>query len=303
MKTLAIVALAALQVMLAGSLCSAKVITTTIKVDIPAYAWMSEAALLQGLKSPEAYKRSGALDEIGRRKLVRDVSAVRELLNDSDPFVRVDAAVTVFHLGDKSALPLLRKTLDDADPSLACQVMQALVAIGDAKALAFARKLSGSFDPELRTKAFEALWSSPDQNISYKAFEQALREPLYDLRLDALKALGGKDTVRAVDMLAAHLRHSRTDGEERWEAAESVVETGIWASVPVLISMVTDSDPQVAATAIKRLTEVHRLSDHLTSSNLTPDEARAAVARWQKWWNQEKQSHRPDTFIYTASSN
>ena len=62
---------------------------------------MDEPGLLNMLESPDRSDRRGAAYEIGRRALTQHLGAIQSLFNETDPFVRAEAAVIAFSLGDK----------------------------------------------------------------------------------------------------------------------------------------------------------------------------------------------------------
>ncbi len=255
---------------------------------------MDQAALVELLKSPEGGKRLLAAHEIGARNLVGCLGSIQALFTDPAPRVRAYAGVAAFKLGDKNAAVILRTLLTNSDLVAASLAAEPLVSTGDAKALDVAQMLSKNENFLARNYAYTALWSSPNQDIAYGALAAALADSSDGIRWDAITALGKRHSIRAVEMLVAHLNAASTPSEERWKVARSIAKNDTWASVPVLIDLVTDSNPKIAFLAARYLLNVHHIKNALSASR-SSDSAKIISDEWRLWWNQEKNKHTPDS--------
>jgi HEAT repeat protein len=156
-------------------------------------------------KSPRAYARRTAADELGELRSKRGAAALTEGLGDVDPIVRVVCVRGLAWLGDVSELPRMLEVLDAdsvRDPSEAESAMLALAAVAPQAVAELEHAGRSRF---ARRLAALALATAEDERalpalLGELAAENVL---LSSVAVRAIEQVGGKDAVASLEGVLA----------------------------------------------------------------------------------------------------
>src|SRR5207247_1864558 len=164
--------------------------------------------LLAALRDREPFVRATALRGLtraaadsARLEPGRVAGAVRLLLGDGDPAVRINALRALASFRDSTLAAGAAPLATDPDVNVAVQAETTLGALGgsgavresEAGLLARARELLGHADPAVRSVAADLLARRPDVadvDRLVTAYQRAAGDPFDDARLSAVAALG-----------------------------------------------------------------------------------------------------------------
>ncbi|MBI5498855.1 MAG: HEAT repeat domain-containing protein [Deltaproteobacteria bacterium] len=238
-------------------------------------------ALVEGLDSPDAAVRAGALEALVRLEDTEHVAAVLPLLEDADGLVRARAAAYFTAARDERAVEALSALLEGTDAEAAGEAAGALGAIGGSEARATLERALGAADGSIAAAAAQALarigeaesvraildaasrMSAYDRGRLVEAivsFGPAAREPLVEglggdrLRPAALQALDGLGIAVGVPLLAPYRADERASVREL--VARLLGRTEDAAALEPLEVLLADSSPAVREAAVGAVTEV-----------------------------------------------
>lgn len=211
----------------------------------------AQEAVSQALRSPHPELRFQALAALSQQP--ESTPRLLPLLRDADPEVRAQAASAVRQPAPKHkrrVLATLVKHLNDPDPDVRSEVALSLAMLGDGRA---AQSLCDCLhDPDRVYDALEALGRVGDraQADAVAALCEGLLRPLI-LQAAAARALHRMGDSRGASVLQRVLRALRRDG--RNYAVEIVAELKIEALLPELCALAArprGADPVVVAQAL-----------------------------------------------------
>lgn len=186
-----------------------------------------EPVLVAALADREPVKRAAAAEAVCRANVVEQMPAVRKLLHDPEPAVRVPVALCLLARKEADALPVLIALLGEAPATQAWKVEEAL------------RQLAGGMsplvpavhDPGSAQSVWEAWWRSQDGPALVDFFR---KRTLPDAERDKMAAL-----VRQLADASAEVRD---------KAAKELIARGL-PVVALLRKAIRDSDADVARRA------------------------------------------------------
>ncbi len=240
--------------------------------------------LLEQLNDQDEITQLNAIVALGK---IRDPRAVRALLpfiGASDEDLCRRALDALGEIGDPRAVPAIIKMLPEATDSLRDSVIDALAKIGDVTAVDALLPLLGESTPEQQTKILlgvkkakaassvsillgllenskpvvrrhvvDALGEIAQADTWQVISELVSRDPSFEVRSAAVKALGKIGNKQALPILERALRD---EAAVRCSAVIAIGLLGDTKAAPALVAMLRDSAPEVryhAVTALGKL--------------------------------------------------
>jgi len=240
---------------------------------------------------------------------LRDMPALRALLDDADPELRARACEALARLGDTGAVPQLFEALADVNPRVGLaaagaiqslhsaetapaalaalatgtpavrrQVLRIIAYLGLPEAFAAVRAATEDRDPRIAELAIGALAAIVDPRVDPVLAELA-RATAPGLRAAAMRALAHRGSAGAAAQLNAGLGDD--DAWVRYYAAQGLGRLGHGDATQVLLDRLSDPAPFVRIAAIESLARLATPTAWvaLTSAvrSQDPDERRAAL--------------------------
>jgi HEAT repeat protein len=167
-----------------------------------------DPALVAALADTAPARRALAACLVGRSGSPAQRGAVRKLLDDPEPLVRLRAAQGLLAAGDKTGLPALAKLLTDAETTLAWQAEELLHwAAGDEAPELTVGAGTAPAGRKCRA-AWEAWWQAEGSGLDLARVAKAPRRP-------GLLLLAVRDNERDRELGRVYL--AGCDGRPRWE--------------------------------------------------------------------------------------
>lgn len=215
--------------------------TTRLTSASPQQRWQAAAAL-----------RSAPLSS-------RQVTALGDLLLDTEPFVRWEAAMTLKDVGGQVAIGILQQTLAGESPVGLASAADALAEVGDVTAISRLTELTRHNDPGVRASACAALGrlAQPQDEPVLQALVAALKDTIPGVRQLAAQALGRIGAPSTVTALVAALRRRDEFRLVRRAATWSLGKLGPDPlAVEALSEALTDKDGEVRLVAAQGLGQI-----------------------------------------------
>ena len=191
--------------------------------------------LVLGLDVPKRFK----VELLGLTKSNEVVNELNQALEDSDWFVRWNAAEALGNIGSETAIPGLLKALEDSDRFVRGKAAEALGKISSETAIPGLLKALEHSDVYVRWKAAEALGKIGSET-AIPGLLKALEDSNKDVRMYAAEALGKISSETAIAGLLKALKDS--DVYVRWNAAFALGEIGSETAIPELLKALEHSD-------------------------------------------------------------
>jgi HEAT repeat protein len=179
-------------------------------------------ALRTLLDDPSPEVRIAALDALGRLGDGRAFEAVLACLDDPHAVVREVALIAASSLGRERALEAVHAALGGPHPELRFQAVAALAELDPDAARAPLTERLGDDDARVRAHAAEALATLGDDPATRRALAARLQDPSPEVRSEAAAALAVFGDVRAIPALRGALQ----DPSRAVSAAESLGALG-----------------------------------------------------------------------------
>jgi HEAT repeat protein len=208
----------------------------------------SREALITALTGDDEQLASavaGSISQAGMTRPIRD--ALAEAARSGKPSVKAQALTQLISAGTEEGIQLAEAALGGDDPEVARQVAYSLGQVGSAQSRALLQRAIAAKDPGVRAAAVSALASSGDDR-AIDTVVGLLRDSDTQVRYSAVSALGSMGSGKAVDALIG-VSHSGTV-EDRTAAAQALASSGDSRAEAALARLITDSDVNVAQTAI-----------------------------------------------------
>lgn len=241
-----------------------------VRTFAPPPANASDQWVLEHLSSEEYGHKLFAIRFAGERGLTEAVPLLRQILEDLDagpdgPTYRLEAAVSLWLLGDRSGEQMLRQAMRERKPYVVFRTLKALVSSGDEEAIQMARDYLRAGYPHERRDALEALAGAPqDENAWYALMAAGLEDAA--TRMVAVRLLGEKGTPRAGRLLAAVDMSELEYSLDKSDLVQALVKVGTWRVFPLLVRAMVESccgtglvagfPSAVAGSALKRMKAV-----------------------------------------------
>jgi HEAT repeat protein len=187
--------------------------------------------------------------DLGNCKMPDSTKYVREILKDTEPSIRAEAARSAAKLGDASMIGDLKSLLSDADPTVRREVILAGAALGDASFVAAGLKEK---DPLLLRSAIGV--ASKDHADALAAM---LPELPMTLRVEAIRALG---RIGASAHAGDVAKYFDADVPQRAAAARAVGQMKAVAQLAGIERLLADPHPTVRREAVAALAGVAEAS-------------------------------------------
>jgi HEAT repeat protein len=156
-------------------------------------------------RSPRAFARRRAADELGEIRSARAAPALAAGLADRDPIVRVACARGLALVGDTGELDRVQQALDRDAPAAPAEAASALVALAAAVPYRVARLQESARAPLARRLAALALAQTGDE----RAMPSLLQELAADnallsfVAVRAIERVGGDEAIASLERVAA----------------------------------------------------------------------------------------------------
>lgn len=198
-------------------------------------------------KRPESRAAAAeALSSVGAEDRERARAAIRPLLDDAAPVVRVAALAALGRLHDEAALDAILARTRDEDPTVREVALIAASEIGGERALEAVHHALASDRPEMRFQAVAALaLLAPDRARSHLLLR--LEDDDARVRAHAAAALGGLEDDHAGTRRALAERLGDPSAEVRAEAALALARLGDARAIPELRRLLDHPDRALAA--------------------------------------------------------
>ncbi|WP_406698648.1 HEAT repeat domain-containing protein [Singulisphaera sp. Ch08] len=270
---------------------------TRILSQIGPAAKSATPALIDALRDKDNSVRAGAVQALGKMgpEVVAGLaSSLKELLEDADPTVRINAlTILTTNLGSKATIsdpsylefakvPELNlgeapiELSDDSHPDVRLQAIQTLVRLGRDRAIvaALMDRLDDS-DRLVRLRAAQALAFAPDGSDEAKAglrvLVSLLKENHPDIRSQAAGTLGHLGTRASAEIPALTERLKDSELAVRYQVALALCQMGTVGrktATPVLIEAAKQGEPSVRLGAITALRRMGAAESKLTLATL-----------------------------------
>ncbi|MCA2700030.1 MAG: HEAT repeat domain-containing protein [Microcystis sp. M179S2] len=205
--------------------------------------------LVLGLDVPKRFK----VELLGLTKSNEVVNELNQALEDSDWFVRWNAAEALGNIGSETAIPGLLKALEHSDRFVRGKAAEALGKISSETAIPGLLKALEHSDVYVRWKAAEALGKIGSET-AIPGLLKALEDSNKDVRMYAAEALGKISSETAIPGLLKALEDS--DRFVRGKAAEALGKIGSETAIPGLLKALKDSDKDVRSNAVVALGKI-----------------------------------------------
>jgi HEAT repeat protein len=237
------------------------------------YAYINSESPQLRLEGITALKRVAQFDGAARE-------AIRNMLYDTNPRVRMEAVDALGDIGDRESAPLMTQMLSDPDPNVRREAIDSFADWGHKESSPLIARLLNDPDASVRREAVIALGTLGSSEAGF-SISQLLSDSSSSVREQAADVLG---RIKARDGAAALIQALNDSNQRvRGEAIASLGEIGATEAIPYLRDLYqrdTGRDRIRLVTALRSLgdeqpfrQEVQRLSDEALSSN----DARARV--------------------------
>jgi len=216
---------------------------------------------LEALRSSDPSIRAAAvaaLQGMGEEAL----GYIIEALSDPHYSVRIAAAEALGEIGDPDSVEALVQALGDAREDVRIAVISALGRIGDRRAVGPLIHLFRDRYHGVRVAAADAV--AEFGRGALRELEEALTDPLPVVRVTAAKAVGLIGATESIPVLITHIGDTAPD--VRWSVARALSTFGVMAIDPLLLVLRT-GNKEMRLAAIDALWEI-------------PDEGAADVLRY-----------------------
>ena len=216
--------------------------------------------------------------------LDKTVSTLVSATKDSDPSVRAAAIDALGATKDPRVVQSVLPELKDSDWNVRFEVVDALSQIKDERVIAPLLDAAGDSDKSVRTSAhdnLESIASAPDTFAKTDDFAARLNDPNADIEMTAAECLGLMRDARAVPVLMKLITSS--DPEVKLNAVKGLGEAGDRSALPMLRQLVTDPDLNMRGWSIiglGKLKDEDSLMDleHIATDDTQPQAIRDAAA-------------------------
>ncbi|KAB0239985.1 TIR domain-containing protein [Microcystis aeruginosa EAWAG127a] len=209
--------------------------------------------LNQALEDSDWFVRWNAAEALGNIGSETAIPGLLKALKDSDWSVRSSAALALGNIGSETAIPGLLKALEDSDRFVRGKAAEALGKISSETAIPGLLKALEHSDVYVRWKAAEALGKIGSET-AIPGLLKALEDSNKDVRMYAAEALGKISSETAIPGLLKALEDS--DRFVRSNAAEALGKIGSETAIPGLLKALKDSDEDVRMYAAFALGEI-----------------------------------------------
>lgn len=250
------------------------------------YAYINSDSPQLRLEGITALRRVAQFDTTARE-------TIRNMLYDTNPRVRMEAADALGDLSDRDAAPLMAQMLSDADPNVRREAIDSFADWGHKESSALVARMLGDPDANVRREAVVALGTLGASDTG-SSIGLLLSDSSASVRQQAADVLG---RLKARDGAPALLQALNDSNEEvRGEAIASLGEIGAPEAIPYLRDMYqrdTGRDRIRLVTALRSLgdeqpfrQEVQRLSDVAFSDS--DARARARAIQTLSWFARDQ---------------
>ncbi len=136
-----------------------------------------DPSLADALRSPVAVRRAAAACIVGRRGDAEQRAAVRKLLSDAEPEVRLRAAQGLLAARDKSGVPALVALLEGSPVETAWQAEELLRYVAGEKAPAALVGAGAAADRTACRQAWESWWKEHEAGLDFAKLDGTSRRP------------------------------------------------------------------------------------------------------------------------------
>jgi len=150
-------------------------------------------------------------------------AAIRQMLADPDPRVRMTAIDTLADAGDRESIPSIMNSLADPDRNVREQAMRSLQEMGAREAGPAIAELLKDPDPRLRARAADVVGQMRVKEAA-DLLVQALGDERNDVRGEAIASLGEIGAKEAIPYLRE--MYEKNPGEERVRLLRSLAALG-----------------------------------------------------------------------------
>nr|WP_287697175.1 HEAT repeat domain-containing protein [Microcystis sp. M058S1] len=209
--------------------------------------------LLKALEDSDKYVRRNAAEALGKIGSETAIAGLLKALEDSNKDVRRKAVEALAKIGSETAIAELLKALEHSDKYVRWKAAEALGNIGSETAIARLLKALEHSDNYVRGDAAFALGKIGSET-AIPGLLKALEDSDEYVRWNAVKALGNIGTETAIAGLLKALEHS--DWYVRRKAAEALGKIGSEIAIPGLLKALEDSDGFVRRKAAEALGKI-----------------------------------------------
>ena len=191
------------------------------------YAYIKSDSPQLRLEGITALRRVAQFDTTARE-------TIRNMLYDTNPRVRMEAADALGDLSDRDAAPLMAQMLSDADPNVRREAVDSFADWGHKESSPLIAQMLNDPDASVRREAVVALGTLGASDAG-SSISQLLSDPSPSVRQQAADVLG---RIKARDGAPALLQALNDSNEEvRGEAIASLGEIGAPEAIPYLRDM------------------------------------------------------------------
>jgi HEAT repeat protein len=147
---------------------------------------------------------------IGVLKLKSHANLLREFMTDPNPQVAIQAAVTLFSLGEKDAESVLGSFVAFPNYLVRKQLAQTLVELGPQVQEGFLLDLARDSHPDVAEAAYRTIAKLPSAQ-ALRLFRSLLPDIYYRSRRDLARILGGMGDVQVIPLLVELVATAETD--------------------------------------------------------------------------------------------
>ncbi|MDB9414575.1 HEAT repeat domain-containing protein [Microcystis aeruginosa] len=181
--------------------------------------------LLKALEDSDEYVRGNAAFALGKIGSETAIPGLLKALEDSDEYVRGNAAFALGNIGSETAIPGLLKALEDSDEYVRRNAAVALGKIGSETAIAGLLKALEHSDVYVRRNAAEALGKIGSETAIAGLLKALEHSDVY-VRRNAAEALGNIGTETAMTELIKCLKNpdfvTLNDGDTLFQARKAL---------------------------------------------------------------------------------
>lgn len=236
-----------------------------------------EAALVRGLRDPDAWVRYYAAQSLGKLGALDAAAAIIPLLSDIAGHVRVSAVESLAHLKSDAAVEALRKSAESSEPDVQRAALIGLAMTKSSEALAALVVACRSADPATRLVALSALASFPSAEAR-EVVSGALHDQDDGVRISAIGVLASWQEPEATKLLLDALRDERVRAQ-----AMAALGTPAKGRIAGLLDALASADDELAPALVSLLgrldpsDETGALLDALRLSNVPARKAAASM--------------------------